>query len=158
MSSYLGNSRLHTVKYILLARISSQIMIWIMFFENLQEGGIEGSLSLNLPPPHPPPNLFLLWDSLSWRTASSHMFPRLQAWNSPLIILLPLSPEFPLDKIKMISWCGIYLFDKHLQSTFYKMSGFGSLYSNVRQGQDLHRRKAQYQSEMCHQIKNMYYR
>lgn len=156
MSNYFGNSRLHAVKYIPLARISSQITIWIMFFKNLQER--ECSLSLNLPPPYPPPNLLLLRDSLSWRTASSHTSsPDYKLWNSPLIILLPLSPEFPLDKIKMISRCGIYLFDKHLQSTFYKMSGLGSLHSNVRKGQDLHRWTAQYQSEMCHQIKSMYY-
>lgn len=77
--------------------------------------------------------------SLLKNSIITHKFPRLQAWNSPLIILLSLSPEFPLDKIKMISQCGIYLFDKHLQSTFYKMSGLGSLHSNVRKGQDLHR-------------------
>ena len=42
MFNYLGSSGLHTVKYVPLAGILClKIIICLIFFENLQEGGIE---------------------------------------------------------------------------------------------------------------------
>lgn len=144
MSNYLGSFGLPTVTHVPLDRISClRIVTWLMFFEMLQEGGIECGFSLNSPPLLSPPNMLPLQDS-SPPNPSLAGFPTLK--NS--IIRLQVSqttnlrftfdssascqPEVLLDRIMAISWYDIYLFNKYLLRAFYIVSGLRRLHSNCK--------------------------
>lgn len=100
MFNYLGSFGLNTVKHVPLARISwLRVITWLMFLEDLQGGGVERS--------------FLLLSSALRacpgcrvpvvQNSVTPQFPKPQTWDSPSGLEIPLSPEFPLEGIRMIS-------------------------------------------------------